>query len=61
MSAQEKSWPPEEYPDMREEELARMKAKSEHYRVAETFGMSAEEAALMRIRAMMAAHEEAAT
>jgi hypothetical protein len=52
-------WTPEEYADMRrclrpeqlQEELCRMRAKSEHGRVAEAFGISAEEALLMRLRA----------
>jgi hypothetical protein len=62
-------WTPEEYADMREiltpgeleEELARMQAKTEHYRAAEAMGIRDEEAAIMRLRGMMsfrAGHEE---
>jgi 2-phospho-L-lactate transferase/gluconeogenesis factor (CofD/UPF0052 family) len=54
-------WTPEEYADMRDfltpqqldQELSRAQAKREHYRVAETFGLSGEEAAFLRIKAAM--------
>jgi hypothetical protein len=60
-------WTPEEYADMRkvltsgelEEELCRMRAKSEHGRVAGTFGISAEEALLMRLHARVFAEDPA--
>jgi hypothetical protein len=65
MSEWENYWTPEEYaemcrylrPEELQEELCRMRAISEHYRVAEAFGMCVEEARLMRLRARMFAED----
>ena len=66
MSQWAKYFTPEEYAEMREvrtpeeleDELARMRAKSEHYRVAEELGFDAEEAMFIRLYGMIAMHEE---
>ena len=71
MSEWRKYWTPEEYADIcsrlspeaveeelfLEAELARMRAKTEHYRIAEDLGFSPEEALLMRLGARVAAEE----
>ena len=67
MSEWREFWTPEEYakmhdlfsPEQLEYEMARMRAKREHYRVAEMFGLSVEEAALLRVRAAMLREEMA--
>ncbi len=61
MSRWREFWTPEEYaemcrlcsPEQLEHEMARMGAKREHYWVAETFSLSVEEAALVRVRSLM--------
>ncbi len=59
-------WTPEEYADLQEvmtsqeleEEIVRMRAKTEHYRVAEAFGFSIEAAVLIRASSIMITAEE---
>ena len=46
-------------PEELEGEVARMWVKSGHYRVAGEFGLDAGEAAVMRVRSMMAIHDAA--
>jgi predicted negative regulator of RcsB-dependent stress response len=50
------------YENMAGEDLVserdRLQAKTEHYRAAEAMGIGDKEAAIMRVRAMMVAHEE---
>ena len=69
MSEWREYWTAEECAEMRdvltpqqfEEEFSRRRAKMEHYRVAEAFGLSVEEAALMRVRGLMALGESGGT